>query len=119
MPVIHCLGSFLGMTASSLSVSILMARSSSVTRAHPAPSSGWAAVEPAPASAMSKPQGIEAMKILESRMHLPRGAFEKYGITSTDEPSIGVQRTHWNRAAGETQGGSGPAGDLRRRFQSL
>src|SRR5438876_990422 len=34
MPVIHCLGFFLGMTASSLSVSILMARSSSMTRAH-------------------------------------------------------------------------------------
>ena len=34
MPVIHCFGAFFGMTASSLSVSILMARSSSVTLAH-------------------------------------------------------------------------------------
>jgi len=34
MPVIQCLGSFLGITASSLSVSILMALASSVTRAH-------------------------------------------------------------------------------------
>src|SRR6187455_415527 len=32
MPVIHCLGFFLGTTASSLSVSILIARSSSITR---------------------------------------------------------------------------------------
>ena len=48
MPVIHCLGFFLGMTASSLSVSILMARSSSVTRAHRLVSAGWARTRPAP-----------------------------------------------------------------------
>src|SRR5882672_1066188 len=47
MPVIHCFGFFLGMTASSLSVSILMARSSSVTRAHSASLGDWA--RPAPA----------------------------------------------------------------------
>ena len=56
MPVIHCLGSFLGMTASSLSVSILMARSSSVTRAHPASFAGWARTSPALAIAISNPQ---------------------------------------------------------------
>ena len=50
MPVIQCLGSFLGMTASSLSVSILMARSSSTTRPQAGCPAGAAAAGTAPAS---------------------------------------------------------------------
>src|SRR5262249_17708486 len=53
MPVIHCLGFFLGMTASSLSVSTLMARSSSVTRAHDGSAGGSARTGLGLATAMS------------------------------------------------------------------
>jgi hypothetical protein len=37
-----------------------MARSSSLTRAHPAFFAGWASADPAPAIAMSKPSGKRA-----------------------------------------------------------
>src|SRR5262245_26998461 len=54
MPVIHCLGLCLGMTASSLSVTILMARSSSMTRPHAAPFACWAS-DAGPASPTRSP----------------------------------------------------------------
>src|SRR5262245_40725098 len=71
MPVIHCLGSFLGMTASSLSVSTLMARSSSVTRAHSASFAGWAGTHPMPAIARSSPNDNEAAMAWELFMRRP------------------------------------------------
>src|SRR5262249_32087237 len=52
IPVIHCLGFFLGMTASSLSVSILIARSSSFTCTHSVP--GAAATRPGVAMTTSE-----------------------------------------------------------------
>src|SRR5262249_9909647 len=70
MPVIHCLGLFLGMTASSLSVSILMARSSSVTRTHLGSFEGGARTDPPPASARNRPDDSKATKDLESLMRL-------------------------------------------------
>src|SRR5437588_10867628 len=53
-PVIHCLGFFLGMTASSLSVSTLMALSSWVTRVQNLLPGGSAKSGPALAMTMSK-----------------------------------------------------------------
>src|SRR5262245_46285976 len=73
MPVIQCLGFFLGMTASSLSVSILIARSSSVTRAHGGSPGGWAGTTPALARAMSNPATDDpAKKALATRIPCPR-----------------------------------------------
>jgi len=71
MPVIQCLGSFLGMTASSLSVSILIARSSSFTLAHSVSFGGSARTDPAPAIAMTNPHANWVKEALESLMSRP------------------------------------------------
>ena len=71
MPVIQCLGSFLGMTASSRSVSTLMARSSSVTRTQAASFAGWAEAEPTLANASRQPKANLVTDALEWIMRLP------------------------------------------------
>src|SRR5262249_11315589 len=73
IPVIHCFGAFLAMMASSLSVSILMARSSSTTRDHVWSSGDSARTDPSLAIAMSNTADDQpAKEALDDFMRRPR-----------------------------------------------